>query len=647
MWSLQNLLFTICIALICVSSAVGVIHVTGYMGSKVEISCSYDKGFQAKMWSLQNFLLTICIALICVTSAVGVIHVTGYLGSEVKISCSYGPGYQSYQKYLCRNDCGSGDVLITTSNPVKNKHRIHDDKTARIFTTTISDLHSTDAGKYWCGVTRNWKDIYTEVKLELVPDSCCNSVTKIESYAGYSVSFSCPYESRYQNNLKYICRGTRPSMCLQQALITSYNKENGRFRLNDENMSTKFTTKISSLTQSDSGRYLCGIQRNSDLHLFCAFELKVKDHCCDTVTNIESYEGYSESINCPYENQYQNSLKYICRGNQPSTCLQDALITSNNRENGRFRLNDVKMSRIFTVTISSLTQSDSGHYLCGVQTNSDHDVFSAVELQVKEWCCVTSTEITGTVGQPLTLQCPYPSQHRDNRKFLCKGDHRNSCRDMVMSKSRFALQGGIYSNSFSVTITKLEEADAGTYWCGSDSQWRVGNYTKIQLSVVFLQHTSTVPSTVKPPGKTVPPTVENLVKSITSTMKALGKTQKQTPSQPIKDSTLYVLFAVPPVLLSLIGILVVVVYKWKHHKVKEDETTVDRNAPKAEGLEEVMGAMESNIYGNQEVVMYSKKQTSKQQSACAQYEDEEQDYENFTIFEDIYCNENFHKANRK
>uniref|UniRef100_A0AAX7VRT9 Immunoglobulin domain-containing protein n=2 Tax=Astatotilapia calliptera TaxID=8154 RepID=A0AAX7VRT9_ASTCA len=462
-------------------------------------------------------------------------------------------------------------------------------------------------------------------------------------------------------------------MCLQQALITSKKKKIGRF-----SMLTQFTTKISSLTQSDSGRYLCGIQRNSDLHLFYAFELKVKDRCCDTVTNIESYEGYSESINCPHENQYQNSLKYICRGNQPSTCLQDALITSNNRENGRFRLNDVKMSRIFTVTISSLTQSDSGHYLCGVQTNSDHDVFSAVELRVKVWCCVTSTEITGTVGQPLTLQCPYPSQHRDNRKFLCKGDHRNSCRDMVTSKSRFALQGGVYSNSFSVTITKLEEEDAGTYWCGSDSQWRVGNYTKIQLSVVFLQHTSTVPSTVKTPGKTVPSTVktpgktvpstvktpgktvpstvktpgktvpstvESLVK--TSTMKTLGKAQTQTPGQPVKDSALYVPFTVPLVLLLLMGIFVVVVYKWKHYKVKEDEAPVDRNAPKAEGLEEVIGAMENDIYGNQEVVMYSKKQTSKQQSACAQYEDEEQDYENFTISEDIYCNENFHKANRK
>ncbi|XP_026026015.1 polymeric immunoglobulin receptor-like isoform X1 [Astatotilapia calliptera] len=433
------------------------------------------------MWSLQNLLFTICIALRCVTSAEEVIHVTGYVGSKVEISCSYDKGYESYEKYLCKNDCGSDDdVLIKTSESRKNKYRISDEKTARIVTATIYDLRSVDAGKYWCGVSRTGIDIYTEVELKLVQDSCCNSVTKIESYAGYSVSFSCPYQSQYQNNLKYICRGTRPSMCLQQALITSKKKKIGRF-----SMLTQFTTKISSLTQSDSGRYLCGIQRNSDLHLFYAFELKVKDRCCDTVTNIESYEGYSESINCPHENQYQNSLKYICRGNQPSTCLQDALITSNNRENGRFRLNDVKMSRIFTVTISSLTQSDSGHYLCGVQTNSDHDVFSAVELRVKVWCCVTSTEITGTVGQPLTLQCPYPSQHRDNRKFLCKGDHRNSCRDMVTSKSRFALQGGVYSNSFSVTITKLEEEDAGTYWCGSDSQWRVGNYTKIQLSVEF------------------------------------------------------------------------------------------------------------------------------------------------------------------
>uniref|UniRef100_A0A3P8QS78 Immunoglobulin V-set domain-containing protein n=1 Tax=Astatotilapia calliptera TaxID=8154 RepID=A0A3P8QS78_ASTCA len=93
--------------------------------------------------------------------------------------------------------------------------------------------------------------------------------------------------------------------------------------------------------------------------------------------------GYSESVSCPYESQYQNSLKYICRGNQPSTCLQQALITSDTKQNGRFRLDDDKMLGTFTVTINSLTRNDSGSYLCGVQRHSELDVFSAVELEVE------------------------------------------------------------------------------------------------------------------------------------------------------------------------------------------------------------------------------------------------------------------------
>ncbi|KAL3996111.1 beta-site APP-cleaving enzyme 2 (memapsin 1) [Sarotherodon galilaeus] len=462
------------------------------------------------MWILHNLLFTICIALRCVISAVGVIHVPGYVGSIVKVSCSYDQGYESYEKYLCKNNCGNSDVLITTSNPVKNKYSIHDDKTARIFTTTISDLHSVDAGKYWCGVTRTGTDIYTEVKLKLV-----------------------------------------------------------------------------------------------------------QDRCCDTVTEVQSYEGYSESVSCTYESQYQNNLKYICRGNRPSTCLQQALITSDKKQNGRFRLDDDKVLGTFTVTINSLVKSDSGSYLCGVQRNSDLDVFSAVELEVKEWCCVKSSQINGTVGHPLTLQCPYPPQHRDNRKFLCKGDHRNKCTDMVASQSRFAIEDNASSSSFSVTITKIQADDAGTYWCGSDSQWSHENYTKIHLSVVFQQHTGNGSSTVK------------------------------TPAQ-ISDAGQYVVYTLPAVLLVLICVLVVIVYKCKHQKAKGNEAAMNRNTSKTGGLEEVMGAAENGIYGNDEVVRYSEKQTSK--SACNDYHDageDEPDYENCTQSEEIYCNEDFHKANRR
>uniref|UniRef100_A0A3P9BG02 Polymeric immunoglobulin receptor-like n=1 Tax=Maylandia zebra TaxID=106582 RepID=A0A3P9BG02_9CICH len=414
------------------------------------------------MWSLQNLLFILCISLRCATSAVGVLNVTGYLRREVNISCSYDPGYESYEKYLCKNSCGRGDVLITTTNPVKYKYMIHDDKIARIFTTTISDLRSMDAGKYWCGVKKFLKDVYTEVELKLV-----------------------------------------------------------------------------------------------------------KDHCCDTVTKILNYQGYSESISCPYEHQYQNSLKYICRGNRPSTCLQQALITSDNKENGRFRLDDDKMLKKFTVNITSLSQEDSGYYLCGVRRNFAHNVFSAVLLEVEEFCCVKSTKINGTVGHPLTLQCPYPSQHRDNRKFLCKGDQHNSCTDMLKNQSRFTLQDAS-SSTFIVIISKLEAADAGTYWCGSDSQWRVGNYTKIQLSALYV---------------------------------------------------------IPPVLL-LICILVLV-YKYRHSRIEEAVLSLQRNASRKKSSKKVIGAAQSEIYKNQGVVTSNDQSTSNVYEEV----DVEVHYENLTASE--------------
>lgn len=52
-----------------------------------------------------------------------------------------------------------------------------------------------------------------------------------------------------------------------------------------------------------------------------------------------------------------------------------------------------------------------------------------------------------------------------------------------MSESpRFSLHS-LSTSSFQVTISKLEAGDAGIYWCGSDSEWSVADYTKIDLSV--------------------------------------------------------------------------------------------------------------------------------------------------------------------
>lgn len=95
---------------------------------------------------------------------------------------------------------------------------------------------------------------------------------------------------------------------------------------------------------------------------------------------------------------------------------------------------------------------------------------------ITEMCCVQTNKLNGILGRPVTMQCPYPPQHRDNRKFLCMGDHRCNCTNVVKSESRFTLQDDVSSSSFLVMITELKAEDAATYWCGSDSQWSAGNY---------------------------------------------------------------------------------------------------------------------------------------------------------------------------
>ncbi|CAK6983725.1 polymeric immunoglobulin receptor-like [Scomber scombrus] len=374
------------------------------------------------------------VILIHVTSAAEVIHVSGYEGREAKVSCHYKEDVKSHVKYLCRNDCKEDpDVLIKTPIGKRSRYSISDDRKKRVFTAIISDLSFTDAGKYWCGVEIIGIDILTEVQLDVKPD-----------------------------------------------------------------------------------------------------------HCCEHFTKIQGYEDSSVSISCPYESEDRDNLKYICRGNKPSTCLQEAVVASDIKPNGQFSFKDDKTSSKFTVTITSLTQKDSGMYLCGVQRDTGLDVFSGFKIELRDWCCVKSYNLSGIVGLPVTMECSYPPQHRTNMKFLCKGDHRKDCTDMVTSQSssdqtdhRFTLQDDTTSSSFLVTIKELKATDAGTYWCGSDRQWSAGNYAKIQLSVVFPQQTSTVETV----GSQVTQISGGPIKVFpqqTSTVEPVGSHVTQISSGPIK-----------------------------------------------------------------------------------------------------------------
>ena len=79
---------------------------------------------------------------------------TGAYGGSVNITCTY-QGSHKQPLYLCRaKSVGHWefeDLLVTSLSPYHSRYFLNDDKHDGVFTVTITDLRSEDAGTYWCG----------------------------------------------------------------------------------------------------------------------------------------------------------------------------------------------------------------------------------------------------------------------------------------------------------------------------------------------------------------------------------------------------------------------------------------------------------------------------------------------------------------
>uniref|UniRef100_A0A8C7FAW4 CMRF35-like molecule 5 n=1 Tax=Oncorhynchus kisutch TaxID=8019 RepID=A0A8C7FAW4_ONCKI len=145
------------------------------------------------MTSLRRVFFSLSAALWSVSIADEIV-VSGYEGGEAEISCSYGHGYENYKKYLCNRGCDNSDIVIETQLGVhhtkKGSFSLHDDIKRRVFTVNVTKLTLQHAGIYWCAVSRYGKDIYTEVRLQVVkgqqPSFCVSKLSLQASAQGES-----------------------------------------------------------------------------------------------------------------------------------------------------------------------------------------------------------------------------------------------------------------------------------------------------------------------------------------------------------------------------------------------------------------------------------------------------------------------------
>ncbi|XP_046693909.1 polymeric immunoglobulin receptor-like isoform X2 [Silurus meridionalis] len=480
--------------------------------------------------------------------------VTGYRGRSVQIKCHYESGYEKNNKYLCRGECprwpAIKDIPVQSGSPAEDtRFSLYDDTTAKIFTITITDLRAEDANTYWCVVQQKGPNIYTELQLLVVDDPASSSphimnpsmitetppatagsdaVTTVTGYRGRSVQIKCHYESGYEKNNKYLCRGECPPWpAIKDIPVQSGSPaEDTRFSLYDDTTAKIFTITITDLRAEDANTYWCVVQQKGP-NIYTELQLLVVDDPASSSPHIMNpsmitetppatvtgYRGRSVQIKCHYDSGYEENNKYLCRGECPHwPRIKDIPVQSKSpAKDTRFSLYDDTTAKIFTITITDLRAEDAKTYWCGIERSGPlRDIYTKLQLLVK---MVTPTEkvhhkttarssnVTGYRGRSVQIKCHYDSGYEENNKYLCRGEcpHWPRIKDIpVQSKSpakdtRFSLYDDTTAKIFTITITDLRAEDAKTYWCGIERSGPLRDiYTKLQLLVKMVTPTEKV-----------------------------------------------------------------------------------------------------------------------------------------------------------
>ncbi|XP_078054025.1 polymeric immunoglobulin receptor-like [Mustelus asterias] len=114
-----------------------------------------------------------------------------------------------------------------------------------------------------------------------------------------------------------------------------------------------------------------------------------------------------------------------------------------------------------------------------------------------------SIVMKAAVGETITVECPQATQQKHQEIWWCKITSYNYCNSIVstsghsVSNDDARMSIANTNGKISVTITKLQETDAGTYWCGPQGQNSIHALDAILLNVFSVLWTQTASIVMK------------------------------------------------------------------------------------------------------------------------------------------------------
>ncbi|KAG7316136.1 hypothetical protein KOW79_021002 [Hemibagrus wyckioides] len=230
-----------------------------------------------------------------------------------------------------------------------------------------------------------------------------DAVTTVTGYRGRSVQIKCPYESGYEKNIKYLCRGKCSYLWTKDIPVQSGSPpKDTRFSLYDNTTARVFIITITDLRTEDGGTYWCTIQQTvTDIYTKLLLLVKTDDPTVSTVSqSMHTTHSASTYIMSPVHVEAPLKttgaglfvvgviLAIYCK----ITCQGSETLTQSSRETNKEPENDQNLLPVQARENSSLpetvymsldpttSRSDSVYQSLSISNNHSDSVYQSLSI---------------------------------------------------------------------------------------------------------------------------------------------------------------------------------------------------------------------------------------------------------------------------
>ncbi|XP_043993284.1 uncharacterized protein LOC122842990 [Gambusia affinis] len=231
------------------------------------------------------------------------------------------------------------------------------------------------------------------------------TITKVSVRVGASVSIPCFYDLKYQNHVKYLCKGRNWRYCSYE-VRTDSPRETGTYSISDDKIQRIFTVTIKHL-RAGTHYYWCIVEINNGGDDGELFQLSVTEDTPTLWVADQNVTGFiDDNINITFNYATSGGIKWCKLGR---TCVTEAT----GEIDGTAVTITKAINNVFNVTMIGLKQENSGWYYCA---NGDFQMPVYLTVTVRPTAAtatiVATTTVTGGRENARTLpggSRPFPA----------------------------------------------------------------------------------------------------------------------------------------------------------------------------------------------------------------------------------------------